>query len=195
MFFYAPIITYGLFKYAKPSTKNINVSVNDKPLIESIICLFSKNNIKANNRYLTSSSSNSNKFNFNPNRYKWYGFLHLILLMILSEIFSFKSILFIYIFITIIYLLYLLLDLYIFILYINKKITTPSYLPDYLRNWLIEKELISLCEDEVLRISVDYCIRNILLYIFILLLLQQQIPLPLPCYDFVPIIDQNINTF
>lgn len=165
----APLISYGLIKYAKPSTKNINVSLNDKPLIESIICLFSKNNFKTNNRYLSSSSSNSNKFNFNHNRYKWYGFLHLILLMILSEILTFKSILIFYIIIAITYLLYLLLDLFIFILYLNKKMTTTSYLPDYIRNWLIEREEKSLFEGEILRSFLDLYIRDILVCIFSLL--------------------------
>ena len=131
----------------------------------------SKKKIKPNNRYLSSSTSNSNNFNFNYNRYKWYGLLHMILLMIMSEIFSFKSILFIYIIITIIYLIYLLLDLYIFILYINKKITTPSYFPNYLRNWLIEKEERSQLEVEGLRGFVDLHVRNILVYILSLLII------------------------
>ena len=95
----------------------------------------------------------------------------MILLMILSEIFSFKTILFYYIIITITYLIYLLLDLYIFILYINKKITTPSYLPDYLRNWFIEKEERSQLEVEGLRAFVDMDIRNILVYILSLLII------------------------
>ena len=95
----------------------------------------------------------------------------MILLMIMSEIFSFKSILFIYIIITIIYLIYLLLDLYIFILYINKKITTPSYFPNYLRNWLIEKEERSQLEVEALRGFVDLHVRNILVYILSLLII------------------------
>lgn len=163
------MITYGLFKYVKPNTKNIRVGVNDQPLTESIICLFSKKNIKGYNRYLSSSTPNSNNFNFNYNRYKWYGLLHMYLLMIISEIFNFKSILFIYILIIIMYLLYLLLDFYIFLLYINKKITTPSYLPNYLRNWLIEKEERSQLEVEALRCFVDIDIRNILVYILSLL--------------------------
>ena len=68
-------------------------------------------------------------------------------------------------------IIYLLLDLYIFILYINKKITTPSYFPNYLRNWLIEKEERSQLAVEGLRVFVDLHVRNILVYILSLLII------------------------
>ena len=128
-----------------------------------------RNKIKLNNRYLSSSSSNNNNNNNNFNRYIWYGIPTTIIIALISYFYSFKSVLFIYIIITFMYIIYLVLDLFILIFFVKNKITTPSYLPDYLRNWLLKKEEISQSEVEFIRISLDLDIRNILVYLVILL--------------------------
>ena len=60
------------------------------------------------------------------------------------------------------------MDLYIFILYINNKITTPYYLPDYIRKWFLNKEEIAKANKNVIRLFVDLSLREILVYIVVL---------------------------
>ena len=50
-----------------------------------------------------------------------------------------------------IYFIYLIADLCIFIYYIKNKITTPSYLPDFIRTVLIDKEDIVKSGDDVIK--------------------------------------------
>jgi ABC-type multidrug transport system permease subunit len=63
------------------------------------------------------------------------------------------------------------LNLSILILFIQKRITTPSYLPDYLFNWFNDKQIISNCSTEALRAFIDLYIRSIIFDLVYLLTL------------------------
>ena len=73
--------------------------------------------------------------------------------------------------ILIIYFIYLIFDLILLILFIEKKINTPSYLPDYLRNYLLTQQEIADSDVKTLRLFLDLYIRNILVHLFTLLLM------------------------
>ena len=121
------------------------------------------------NRNLNSSTSNPNNNDFN--RYTWFGLLITFLLYILTFFVSFKSILLFYIIFTFIYIIFLALELIIFLLFINKKFSTPSYLPDYLRNWFLDKENIAQSKVEVVRIFLDLYIKDLLVYVLFFIIL------------------------
>ena len=176
----APLLTLYMYHGSKSYAKDVFISNKNSSgsLAESIMfLLFRKKNITGGGwdlpsgrvgRYFSSSTPNSNDPLRGLKRYQYYGIFITILLIILSNIFSFKSILFYYIIIVSIYLIYLLLDLYIFILYINNKITTPYYLPDYIRKWFLNKEEIAKANKNVIRLFVDLSLREILVYIVVL---------------------------
>nr|WVH38186.1 hypothetical protein [Lenzites betulinus] len=99
------------------------------------------------------------------------GFIVFQILSVFCHFYSLKSILFIYIIICFTYIIYLVLDFYVLILFVQKKMTTPIYLPDYLRKWFLKKEEIAQGEVESIRAFLDLDIRNILVYLVLLLII------------------------
>ena len=158
---YAPLIALALYHATKIKVESKNSGVS---ILESIMLLFSKKKIKYNNRYLSSNAYNN--FNNNDiNRYKYYAMLMTFVLLIISNYLSIKSIFLFYIIVFSIYLLYLIFDLLIFILYIKNKITTPIYLPDFIRNWFLKKEDIVKGGLDDIRVFLGLDIKKILLNI------------------------------
>ena len=62
-----------------------------------------------------------------------------------------------------------MIDLYLFILFINKKIIIPKYLPPFLFNWLKKKEIISTYEQKVIGIFMDSDVKDLIIHITLLL--------------------------
>ena len=56
-------------------------------------------------------------------------------------------------------------------MFINKKLTVPSYLPDYLYNWLLRKEVLSQSDNKVIRAFLDLDLRNIIVTLLFLIFL------------------------
>ena len=80
--------------------------------------------------------------------------LYLIVVYVLikiSDLIGFTNLIFLYLVFGFIYFIYLIADLCIFIYYIKNKITTPSYLPDFIRTVLIDKEDIVKSGDDVIK--------------------------------------------
>ena len=63
--------------------------------------------------------------------------------------------------ISVFYLIYLILDFIIFLLFLNNKITTPIYLPDFLQFWFLNKENIVKKDVNIIRAYLDLDIKNI----------------------------------
>ena len=118
-------------------------------------------NIMQRSKDLWSNHKSKNGYDIKKNGYL-YGILHTLILFILLNIFKFKSIIIFYIIATFFYILYLILDLFTLFLFVYKKLTIPSYLPDYLRNYLLNKQFISRYEVQVWRIFIYSDIRNLL---------------------------------
>ena len=68
-------------------------------------------------------------------------------------------------------MIYLIFDLFLLILFIEKKINTPSYLPDYIRHYLSNKQQIAKSKVEVIRFYIRIDLINILISIVIQLLM------------------------
>lgn len=165
----APVLAALL--YSKFQSKTIIAEEIKKKIgpLESSIFFISKPKFKLFNRNLSSTSSNSNHNDFN--KYSWYGLLITFILFGLTWFVSIKSILFYYILFSFIYLIFITTDFIIFLMFINKKLTVPSYLPDYLYNWLLRKEVLSQSDNKVIRAFLDLDLRNIIVTLLFLIFL------------------------
>lgn len=152
------------------------------PVVENLI--FSKKlkklNFLTNRNFSSSSNSNSgSNSKLDSKAYKtlskfvkvFPSSIYIYLLVIASYFPIFKTILFYNILIGVLYLIYSILNLYILLLYLRKKMSTPLYLPDYIRNWFLKKEEISKCKVEEIRILVDLEIRHIITIIVLTFIL------------------------
>nr|YP_010990978.1 hypothetical protein UYP79_mgp009 [Pappia fissilis]WOX61251.1 hypothetical protein [Pappia fissilis] len=66
-------------------------------------------------------------------------------------------------------IIFKMIDLYLFILFINKKIIIPKYLPPFLFNWLKKKEIMSTYEQKVIGIFMDSDVKDLIIHITLLL--------------------------
>ena len=163
MLFAAPILTLALCKGAKMGSTNLLIEkFNDK--IEESILLLATTKKFINKRYISSSSNTKNN-NTNLKKYVWFGIFNTILLYIIFRYIDMKYFFFIYTILGFMYIIYLFIELLTLILFINKKITVPSYLPSYLTNWLLNIENIDKAGDSWRRAYIDLEIKNILVII------------------------------
>ena len=183
-FFVAPVLSfvlYGIIVGIRSGNIQTNINQLTTPVVQSFIFFisFNKLNMLKYRNFSTSSiakSSSNNKLEPKPHKNlsffdKFYSFLIFGGLIITSYFFQYKTILFYCIIIYGLYLAYLIFNLYILLLYINNKITTPQFLPIYLQNWLVEKEKIAKYKLSAKRYFVDLEIKDILSYIVLLSLL------------------------
>ena len=84
--------------------------------------------------------------------------------MILLHYFTAKTTIFFYIVMASIYLIYRIFDLFLIILYIENKITTPFYLPDYIRKYLLKREEYRYFDVETLRLFINEHIKYIIVH-------------------------------
>ena len=73
--------------------------------------------------------------------------------------------------ITIIFTVYTVFDLILFVLFIENKINTPSYLPDYIRRYFLKKQELAKSNEKIIRIFLITDIKNMLVHILTLLYL------------------------
>ena len=133
-----------------------------------IFNIFSLKNKKVIGNRLYSSKNTSDSENYNV--YFYIGVFNTLSLMILLHYFTAKTTIFFYIVMASIYLIYRIFDLFLIILYIENKITTPSYLPDYIRKYLLKREEYRYFDVETLRLFINEHIKYIIVHSIMLTL-------------------------
>nr|UDY67751.1 hypothetical protein [Ganoderma lingzhi]UDY67787.1 hypothetical protein [Ganoderma lingzhi]UOL49793.1 hypothetical protein [Ganoderma lingzhi]UOL49829.1 hypothetical protein [Ganoderma lingzhi]UOL49869.1 hypothetical protein [Ganoderma lingzhi] len=173
MLYYAPLITYSIFKISDNSIFDIiELKVvsqeKDSKVLESILSFFF---IKST-RFMSSSTVSSQNKNNTPKFLKYLKYLIILLILIVSVDFNsivillskltFTKVLLLNIILALTYLIYLIIDLYIFTLFLKGKISIPVYAPLFLWNWFKEKEKISQYKPNEIRAFMDLYVRNII---------------------------------
>ena len=155
----APLITMLLYGVIHPGAWEKAHEYVLSKFKESSLLLLSKKtkNKTAALKQTTFNHRNINNKNTIPPikvNYFLYTLLYLIVdyvLIKISDLIGFTNLIFLYLVFGFIYFIYLIADLCIFIYYIKNKITTPSYLPDFIRTVLIDKEDIVKSGDDVIK--------------------------------------------
>ena len=190
---YVPFITYGLFTTCNSNLLNsikIDFTKQSKS-VESLcpLLFISKLNKTINiNSYVKTrninSFNNQNKKNISnkPNSFKNIIILVICLFLIISIInfnylldiilnLSLIKVLKFNIMISVLLIIYKIIDIFIFILFIKRKIKIPYYLPLFLFEWLNQKQKISYYAPKEIRAFMDLFIRDLFSHIFALLIM------------------------
>ena len=173
MLYYAPLITYTIFKTSDNSIFDvIELKVvsqeKDSKALESVLSFF----FIQSSRFMSSSTLPSHNKNNTPKFIKYLKYFIIFLFLIVSVDFNsiilllskltFTKVLLVNILLALIYLIYLIIDLYVFTLFLKAKITIPAYAPLFLWDWLKEKEKISQYKPNEVRVFMDLYVRNII---------------------------------
>lgn len=120
---------------------------------EGSLLLFSK--LKKKRVVIHRNLSNKNNIPPIKDNYFLLTLMFLIVFYVLisiSDLIGMKNLIFLYLIFGFIYLLYLIANLCLFIYIIQNKITTPNYLPDFIRSVFLEKEDIVKSGDEIIKL-------------------------------------------
>lgn len=173
MLYYAPLITYSIFKISDNSIFDIiELKIvsqeKDSKALESVLSFF----FIQSSRFMSSSTLPSHNKNNTPKFIKYLKYFIIFLFLIVSVDFNsiilllskltFTKVLLVNILLALIYLIYLIIDLYVFTLFLKAKITIPAYAPLFLWDWLKEKEKISQYKPNEVRVFMDLYVRNII---------------------------------